>query len=84
MWNVLYFKGKGIKNGLHVQKKVILKNLDNFVRTATMKRKKNNINKILTYIQEPKHDNDNTNNNNRTLLVWPSFSGKTFLKLKVF
>ena len=39
------------------------------------KKRKNNL------IQQPKLENDN--NNNRTLLVGPSFSGKTYLMLKV-
>ena len=38
------------------------------------KKRKNNL------IQQPKTENDN--NNNRTLLVGPSFSGKTYLMLK--
>ena len=33
-------------------------------------------------LEKPKIDNVNTNNNNRTLLVGPSFSGKTYLMLK--
>ena len=39
------------------------------------KKRKNNV------IQQPKIENDN--NNNRTLLVGPSFSGKTYLMLKI-
>ena len=39
------------------------------------KKTKNNL------IQQPKIENDN--NNNRTLLVGPSFSGKTYLMLKI-
>ena len=39
------------------------------------KKRKNNL------IQQPKIENDN--NNNRTLLVGPSFSGKTYLMLKI-
>ena len=41
------------------------------------KKKKNNL------IQQPKIENGNDNNNNRTLLVGPSFSGKTYLMLKL-
>ena len=33
--------------------------------------------------QEPIIENGNNNNNNRTLLVGPSFSGKTYLMLKI-
>ena len=33
-------------------------------------------------LEKPKIDNDK-NNNNRTLLVGPSFSGKTYLMLKI-
>ena len=46
------------------------------------KKRKNNLtqNKITTSDQQPKIENDN--NNNRTLLVGPSFSGKTCLMLK--
>ena len=34
--------------------------------------------------QQPKMEHDNNNNyNNRTLLVGPSFSGKTYLMLKI-
>ena len=40
------------------------------------KKRKNNL------IQQPKIENGN-NNNNRTLLVGPSFSGKTYLMLKI-
>ena len=39
------------------------------------KKRKNNL------LQQPKIENDN--NNNRTLLVGPSFSGKTYLMLKI-
>ena len=39
------------------------------------KKRKNNV------IQQPKIENDN--NNNRTLLVGPSFSGKTYLMIKI-
>ena len=40
------------------------------------KKRKNNL------IQQPKIENGN-NNNNRTILVGPSFSGKTYLMLKI-
>ena len=40
------------------------------------KKRKNNL------IQQPETENGN-NNNNRTLLVGPSFSGKTYLMLKI-
>ena len=41
------------------------------------KKRKNNL------IQQPKIENGNDNNNNRTLLVGSSFSGKTYLMLKI-
>ena len=41
------------------------------------KKRKNNL------IQQPKTENGNDINNNRTLLVGPSFSGKTYLMLKI-
>ena len=41
------------------------------------KKRKNNL------IQQPKIENGNDTNNNRTLLVIPSFSGKTYLMLKI-
>ena len=41
------------------------------------KKRKNNL------IQQPKIENGNEINNNRTLLVDPSFSGKTYLMLKI-
>ena len=41
------------------------------------KKRKNNL------IQQPKFENGNDINNNRTLLVGPSFSGKTYLMLKI-
>ena len=46
------------------------------------KKRKNNIvqNKITTSDGQPKIEN---NNNNRTLLVGPSFSGKTYIILKI-
>ena len=46
------------------------------------KKRKNNLiqNKITTPDQHPKIEN---NNNNRTLLVGCSFSGKTYLMLKI-
>ena len=49
------------------------------------KRRKNNLvqNEITISHQQPKIENRNINNNNRTLLVGPSFSGKTYLMLKI-
>ena len=41
------------------------------------KKRKNNL------IQQPKNENGNDINNNRTVLVGPSFSGKTYLMLKI-
>ena len=48
------------------------------------KKRKNNIvqNEITISHQQPKTENGNKSNNNRTLLVGPSFSGKTYLMLK--
>ena len=46
--------------------------------------KKKRKNKITTSHQQPKIDNGNNNKKNRALLVGPSFSGKTYLKLKIF
>ena len=48
------------------------------------KKKKNNLvqNKITISQQQPKIENGKNNNNNPTLLVGPSFSGKTYLMLK--
>ena len=45
-------------------------------------KKRKNKNIILIQNQQPESDNAKTNNNNRTLLVGPSFSGKTYLMLK--
>ena len=47
------------------------------------KKRKNNLiqNEISISHQHPKVEN--RNNNNRTLLVGPSFSGKTYLMLKI-
>ena len=45
--------------------------------------KKKRKNKITTSHQQPKIENVNNINNNRTLLVGPSFSGKTYLMLKM-
>ena len=38
---------------------------------------------LLLFISNQKNENGNNNNNNRTLLVGPSFSGKTYLMLKI-
>ena len=45
--------------------------------------KKKRKNKITISHQQPIIENGNNNNNNRTLLVGPSFSGKTYLMLKI-
>ena len=45
--------------------------------------KKKRKNKITISHQQPINENGNNNNNNRTLLVGPSFSGKTYLMLKI-
>ena len=49
------------------------------------KKRKNNLvqNEITISHQQPIIENGNKNNNNRTLLVGPSFSGKTYLMLKI-
>ena len=51
-------------------------------RDCYNKKKKNNLiqSEITISHQQPKIE---TNNNNRTLLVGPSFSGKTYLMLKI-
>ena len=48
------------------------------------RKRKNNLveNEIIISHQQPKIENGNNNKNNRTLLVGPSFSGKTYLMLK--
>ena len=45
------------------------------------KRKNNLVQNEITISHQPKIENGN--NNNRTLLVGPSFSGKTYLMLKI-
>ena len=47
------------------------------------KRKNNLVQNEITISHQPKIENGNNNNNNRTLLVGPSFSGKTYLMLKI-
>ena len=50
------------------------------------KKRKNNLvqNEItISHHQQPIIEHDNNNNNNRSLLVGPSFSGKTYLMLKI-
>ena len=47
------------------------------------KRKNNLVRNEITISHQPKIENHNNNNNNRTLLVGPSFSGKTYLMLKI-
>ena len=46
------------------------------------KRKNNLVQNEITISHQTKSENGNNNNNNRTLLVGPSFSGKTYLMLK--
>ena len=48
------------------------------------KKRKNSLvqNAITISHQQPKIENGNNNNNDRTLFVGPSFSGKTYLMLK--
>ena len=47
------------------------------------KRKNNLVQNEITISHPPKIENGNNNNNNRTLLVGPTFSGKTYLMLKI-
>ena len=49
------------------------------------KKRKNNLirNKLTTSPQQPKIENGKNNKNDRTLLVGPSFSGKTYMMLKI-
>ena len=49
------------------------------------KKRENNLvqNQITISHQQPIIENGNINNNNRTFLVGPSFSGKTYLMLKI-
>ena len=47
------------------------------------KRKNNLVQNEITISHQPKIDDCNNNNINRTLLVGPSFSGKTYLMLKI-
>ena len=49
------------------------------------KKRKNNLiqNEITTSLQQPIPENENNNKNNQTLLVGSSFSGKTYLMLKI-
>ena len=56
-----------------------------FVEAVATKIEKKQKNNTLIQNQQPKIDNVvNFNNNNRTLLFGPSFSGKTYLMLKPF
>ena len=50
-----------------------------------IKNRKNNLNQneTTTSYQQPKIENDNIKNNNRTILVGPSFSSRTYLMLKI-
>ena len=67
-------------------------NINNYKKDRTVgkdcynkKNRKNNLiqYKITTSPQQTKIENGNNNKNNRTLLVGPSFSGKTYLMLKI-
>ena len=66
-------------------------NINNYKKDRTVcndsynkKKRKHNLvqNKITISHRQPKIENGNNNNNNRTVLVGPSFSGKTYLMLK--
>ena len=59
--------------------------INNYKKDRTVNREcynKKKKNKITNSHQQPIIENGN-NNNNRTLLVGPSFSGKTYLMLKI-
>ena len=52
-------------------------------RTKSCYNKNKRKNKTTVSYQQPKTDNGINNKNNRTLLVGPIFSGKTYLMLKI-
>ena len=57
----------------------------NFCRECYNKKKRKNnlVQNEITISHQPKIEDGNNNSNNRTLLVGPSFSGKTYLMLKI-
>ena len=63
---------------------------DNYKKSRTVgkncynKKKRKNKNKTSIQNQQPLIDSVNTNNNNRTLLFGPSFSGETYLMFNLF
>ena len=67
-------------------------NINNYKKNRTLckdcynkKKRKNNLiqNEFFSSHQQPKIEHDNINYNNRTILVGPSFLGKTYLMLKI-
>ena len=67
-------------------------NINNYKKDRTVckdcfkkKKRKNNLiqNEFTSSQQQPKIEHDNINFSNRTILVGPSFSGKTYLMLKI-
>ena len=67
-----------LDKGTYKKHKTICKNRYN------EKERKNRFINTLTQIQQPKKVDVSTNNNKRTPLVGPSFSGETVLMLKIF
>ena len=68
----------------------IKKDKNNYLKDRTVckscynkNRRKDKNNNTLIQNQQPKNDNVDANKNTRALLVEPSFSGKTFLMLKI-
>ena len=61
-------------------RKTLTREIELFVKAVT-KKEKNNDNSLIQN-RQPKNGNVN-NNNNRTLLVGPSFLGKTYPMLKI-
>ena len=68
-------------------------NINNYKKDRTVckdcynkKKRKNNLiqNEFTSFHQQLKIEHDNNNYNNRTLLVGPTFLGKTYLMLKFF
>ena len=88
MWTVLYFEWDKNKNCFVCNKKL---DINKYKKDRTVckdwynkKKRKNNLiqNEITTSHQQPKIENGNNNNNGRTLLVGPSFFGKTEFDVK--
>ena len=77
----MYFKWTRIKIVLYVKLDIYKYKKDRTVCRDCYNKKRNN--EITISHQQPKTENSNNNNNNRTLLVGSSFSGKTYLMLKI-